>query len=183
MDSHIFRKEICIDYAHRVKGHKTTCSFLHGHRGKIEAWVRAEILESGSRTGLDIDFDFICEILAERVAAPCDHGLILSVDDPLVRTLRPTWSDEDMMRIALATDTHGQMITEALCGKLYLIPDAPNCQNLARHFFERLRQPILSRSGGRAKLVGLRFWETPGSWASYGPEFGSQSAILEWDQL
>jgi 6-pyruvoyltetrahydropterin/6-carboxytetrahydropterin synthase len=75
------------------------------------------------------------------------------------------------------------MLTEGLSGKLYLIPDSPTAPNLARHWYERIKQPVLSRSGGMAALIGIRFWETPNCWSAYGPAFGSDSPVLEWEHM
>lgn len=183
MDTHIYRREISLDYAHRVREHHFGEGSLTGHTGKAEAWVNAEIQDSGESAGQVLDFSFLSGVLVEHVAMPCHHGLILDVHDPLVRTLRPTWSDRDLADTVLAVSARGHMATEGLSGKLYLIPDPPTPQVLARHFYERMKQPVLSRSGGRASLIGVRFWETPESWAGYGPSFGSNTSVLEWEHM
>lgn len=183
MDSHLFRREIRIDYAHRVREHGTGHGSLHGHSARVEAWVCADLQEIGGHGGMVVNFEFLKDVLAEHVFSPCDRGLVLDVHDPLVRTLRPTWSDRDLSATVLAIAAHGHMLTEGLSGKLYLIPDPPTPQNLARHFYERMKQDVLSKSGGRSALLGVKFSETPEEWAGYGPSFGSQTEIHDWDHM
>ncbi len=183
MDTHIYRREISLDYAHRVIGHHSGQGSLTGHTGRVEVWVNAEIQDSGESAGQVLSFHFLPELLAQNVTSPCHHGLILDVHDPLVRTLRPTWSERDLADTVLAVAARGHMLTEGLSGKLYLIPDPPTAQVLARHFYEKMKQPVLSRAGGRASLIGVRFWETPETWAGYGPSFGSNTNALEWEHM
>lgn len=180
MDSHVSCTQIDIDFSHRVKQPGPS---LHGHRGRIEAWIRCDLQDTGEQGGLSLDCGFLKDVMCEHISAPCDHGLILDVHDPLVRTLRPTWSERDHAEVILSVAARGHMLTESLCGKLYLILDSPTAPNLSRHWYERLKQPVLSRSGGQAALAGIRFWETPKSWSAYGPAFGSKATVLEWEHL
>lgn len=181
MDSHLYRKQIQINYAYRVKG--AASSSLTGAQARVEAWVCADLQDSGDPAAFSVDFDSLSHVLNENVLAPCGHGLILDVHDPLVRTLRPTWSERDINDTVLAVAARGHMTTEGLTGKLYLIPDPPTPQNLARHFYERMKEPVLTRSGGRSALLGVRFWLTPEEWAGYGPSFGSQTPIVDWEHM
>jgi 6-pyruvoyl-tetrahydropterin synthase len=183
MDSHIFRREISIDYGYRVRTANSATSSLSGHSSKIEAWINAELLDSGEQAGQVLDLDFLKDVLHDQITVPCDGSLILDVHDPLVKTLRPTWSDREVSDTILAVSARGHMTTEGLTGKLYLILDPPTAANLARHFHEKLKQPVLSRSGGRATLLGIKFWETADQWAGYGPSFGSSVETLEWEHM
>lgn len=183
MDSHIFQRDIRIEYGHRVRDVGTSHGSIHGHSGVVEAWVCADLAESGEQGGPVVSFDFLKDVLAEHVFSPCDKGLILDVHDPLVRTMRPTWSERDLADTVLAVAARGHMLTEGLCGKLYLILDPPTPQNLARHFYERMKQDVLSRSGGRSALLGVKFRETQDEWAGYGPSFGSHTEIHDWDHM
>lgn len=183
MDSHIFRREISIDYGYRVKTTNSATSSLHGRRARVEAWINAELLDSGEQVGQVLDLEFLKDVMHEQISVPCDRGLILDVHDPLVRTLRPTWSDRELADVVLSVAARGHMMTEGLSGKLYLILDPPTGQNLARHFHEKLKQPVLSLSGGRASLLGVKFWDTPDQWAGYGPSFGSNADVHEWEHM
>lgn len=183
MDSHIFRRSISIDYGYRVRTTNSATSSLHGGRARIEAWINSELQDSGEQAGQVLDLGFLNEVLHDKITVPCDRSLILDVHDPLVKTLRPTWSDREVSDTILAVAARGHMTTEGLSGKLYLILDPPSGQNLARHFHEKLKQPVLNRSGGRATLLGVKFWESPDQWAGYGPSFGSSVETLEWEHM
>lgn len=180
MDSHVSCSQIDIDFSHAVEK-PVRC--LQGHLGRIEAWMRCDLQDSGVQGGLSLDPGFLKDVLLEHITFPCDHGLILDVHDPLLRTLRPSWGDRDVSDTVLSVCARGHMTTEGLSGKLYLIPDSPTAPNLARHWYERVKQPVLSRSGGMASLVGIRFWETPNSWSAYGPAFGSSAIVLDWEHM
>jgi hypothetical protein len=116
---------------------------------------------------------FLSGILAEQISTPCGGALILDVHDPLVRTLRPVWSEREQADAVLFVCARGQMTTEGILGKMYLIPDQPTPPTLARHWHDRLKQPVAIRSAGLVSLIGVRFWESPDSWSAYGPAFGS----------
>ena len=51
--------------------------------------------------------------------------------------------------------------------KLYVVPFVPTAERLAEHFFKKLEKPVIARSNGLAKIVNLRFWETPNNYADY----------------
>ena len=125
-----------------------------------------------------LDFSFLKELMMEHIDAPCDHGMILHVTDPLVRLFRPNWSDEDHRNTVEAVMRRGHMQTEGLCGKLYLMDSTPTAENLARHWFHRMEKAVVSRSDDKASLVGIRVWETPNCSAAYGPYFGSLIPIV-----
>lgn len=173
MPKHVISREIGIDYGHRIELHQSRCRSVHGHRGVVEALCEGELHDVGPQSGMILDFSFLKELMMEHIDAPCDHGLILHVTDPLVRVFRPLWSDSDHKDAIKSVMKHGYMRTEGLCGKLYLMDSTPTAENLARHWFHRLEKHVVTRSGGLASLAGIKVWETPNCWAAYGPFFGT----------
>jgi len=130
-------------------------------------------VRSGEQAGMVLDFGFLKHEMVRLIDHPCDHGLMVALDDrPLLRLFVPdgataeAWIGaiaEDVARdgFALRTDAHLEQ-------KLYVIPFPPTAECLARHWFERLGPAIARRSGGHAELIGVRVWETPNCWADFG---------------
>lgn len=139
--SFVITRKIEIDAGHRVPDHRSKCKNIHGHRYVIEAVCEGGLFESGEQRGMVLDFGFLKQLMVEHIDEPCDHGLILAKDDPL-RAMR-------------------------LEGKFYWIDGPPTAENLARHWFERLRNPVKAQSQENARLVKMRVWETPNCFAEY----------------
>jgi len=167
-------RRIELDAGHRIATHGSKCRHLHGHRYIVEAVVHAGSLhEQGEQTGMAIDFGFLKQEMMAVIDAPCDHGLILCVDDALaLGMLVPEGQDfvgwHANLRQTVARQGFCSTHDARMEQKLYLIPGQPTAETLARHWFERLTEPVHARSGGLAELVCVRVWETPNCWAEYG---------------
>lgn len=162
-----------IDAAHRIPDHASKCRHLHGHRYVIEAECEAPaVLEAGAERGMVMDFSFLKELMLRHIDAPCDHGLLASVDDTaLLRRLAPDPGDADawLTRLRGAVAREGFCATEdaALGGRLYVIDGPPTAEVLARHWYGRLAPAVSERSSGRAALASITVWETPNCRARY----------------
>jgi 6-pyruvoyltetrahydropterin/6-carboxytetrahydropterin synthase len=69
-------KEVQIDASHRLLHYKGKCANLHGHRWKVEVWIRGE---PDATTQILIDYNLI-----KLTIAKYDHQIILNRDDPMV---------------------------------------------------------------------------------------------------
>ena len=72
-------KEVFFDASHRLLHYEGKCRNLHGHRWRVEVWLRGE---PDAKTGILVDFNVIREVV-ERF----DHQVILNRDDPMVACL------------------------------------------------------------------------------------------------
>ncbi|MGE0718970.1 MAG: 6-carboxytetrahydropterin synthase [Alphaproteobacteria bacterium] len=177
MDFTITRK-IEIDAGHRIASHGSKCRHLHGHRYVVEVTCRApsgRLVEAGEQSGMILDFGFLKDELIRHIDEPCDHGLIVALDDlDLLSLFLPKGETLKKWTAALAVDVKAQGYAERNDGrlgqKLYVIPAPPTAECLARHWFERLMPAIRKRSGGHAEVAHVRVWETPNCWADYGAE-------------
>jgi 6-pyruvoyltetrahydropterin/6-carboxytetrahydropterin synthase len=163
-------RHIEIDAAHRVPEHGGGCRNLHGHRYKIEAHCVGEVEgdEDDEQRGMVIDFKFIKEGLLKWVHNPCDHGLIMRYNDPLLKRLSPESFDEAQEAIG----KHGA--TSLAIGawwsvglKLVILKDTPTAENLAKLWFNMLEDHVQEASEGRADLSKIVVWETPNCCAEY----------------
>ncbi|WP_374440423.1 6-carboxytetrahydropterin synthase [Stella sp.] len=188
MDFAITRK-IEIDAGHRIASHGSKCRHLHGHRYVVEATCRAvsgELVQTGEQSGMILDFGFLKDEMVRLVDLPCDHGLIVALDDTaLLEMFVPRGEDAGGWIAGIAREVaengYAQR-TEAHIGqKLYIIASPPTAECLARHWFERLSPAIAERSGGHAQLVGVRVWETPNCFADFGLA-GTIDAPRAWSE-
>jgi 6-pyruvoyltetrahydropterin/6-carboxytetrahydropterin synthase len=58
--------------------------------------------------------------------------------------------------------------------KVIVVGYAPTAENLAKHMFDLLRQPIRAHYGRDIRLVNIRLYETPNGWVDYpGMQFNA----------
>jgi 6-pyruvoyltetrahydropterin/6-carboxytetrahydropterin synthase len=161
-------KYIEIDAAHRVPAHDSKCRTLHGHRYKFEAHCVGALQAEGAGDGMVLDFGFLKEEMVLHIDGRCDHGLILRWDDPLIETLCPEILEH---AVTLKDGKPGEYLQDSTYWhrglKLYLLPNTPTAENLARHFFLILEDRIGVRSGGKARLEKVICWETPTCYAEF----------------
>ncbi|MBI5163569.1 MAG: 6-carboxytetrahydropterin synthase [Magnetospirillum sp.] len=167
-------RRIEIDAGHRIMTHGSKCRHLHGHRYAIEAVCEASDLHhDGEQTDMVVDFGFLKEEMVAAIDAPCDHGFIASsADIELLTMFAPPDHDTAgwvAKMAALAEGSGAVTTTDTRLGtKLTVVPFQPTAECLARHWFERLSDPVAMRSNGTARLVLVRVWETPNCTAEYG---------------
>lgn len=171
---HTITREIGIDAGHRVTHHGSKCRNLHGHRYTIQATCTGPLFTSGEQEGMVLDFGFLKEEMMEHIDRPCDHGMVLWIDDPWVPDLMHS-TDEQEQEIRRRIESVGFCAIELECerntgGKFYLVPFVPTAENLAKHWYERLAPRVQARTDGLATLARVQVWETPNCSATYQPE-------------
>lgn len=72
-------KNANFDASHRLLHYNGKCANLHGHRWKVEVWVRGSV---DKVTGILVDYNLIRETIEYY-----DHQVILNEEDPMVRCL------------------------------------------------------------------------------------------------
>ena len=180
-------REIQIDAGHRVHTHGSKCANLHGHRYHIEAVCSAvELQEEGEQSAMVLDFGFLKNIMMEYIDKPCDHGMILDVNDPwlhyflegdLACTHVKTMIFNNGL-LCLDDDRHVPDFKISTMGKLYIVDFIPTAEKLAEHWFKRMCNPVHIASNGGAELQQVHVHETPNCIASYRPD-KKMSAIRE----
>ncbi|MDD4255981.1 MAG: 6-carboxytetrahydropterin synthase [Methanofollis sp.] len=73
-------KETYFDASHRLLHYQGKCHRLHGHRWRVEVWIRGTPDE---KTGILVDYNDIKEVV-DRF----DHQVVLNEEDPMVACLR-----------------------------------------------------------------------------------------------
>lgn len=136
----IVTKTVSFDAAHLLTGHGGQCKNLHGHTYKV-------VVELGNTPPLDgqpkdmvMDFKELKHVLQEEVVACCDHAFLYDVTSAV---------EAD---IAATLQKHGL--------RTYALTYRSTSENLAQHFFEKLRKRGLP-------VVAVSISETPESCATY----------------
>jgi len=77
-------KEIHFSYGHRLLNYRGKCAHPHGHNGKIEIELKADVLDG---RGMVYDFGDIKRVIQKWIDESLDHKMILQKNDPLVKKL------------------------------------------------------------------------------------------------
>jgi 6-pyruvoyltetrahydropterin/6-carboxytetrahydropterin synthase len=133
------KTEACFDSAHFLTDYYGKCENLHGHRWRMVVYLRQEELQgSGTMMGMVLDFGaFKREVRA--LAEEFDHTFLV---------------EEGSLKTATMELLEGEGFS------LKVLPFRTTAENLARHFFERLREKGLPVSQ-------VDVFETPLNCASY----------------
>lgn len=149
---HTITKIIEWDMGHRVPNHKSKCRNLHGHRYRLEVTVTGELCseEGSSSEGMVIDFGDIKKLMTEKVHDVFDHGFMVYRED----LYRP------ILQQILDTDPGHRII---------VVDFIPTAENMAKHIWKILEESIEKEFDYKLHVFKVRLYETPNSWADYGP--------------
>lgn len=126
-------QEIEFCYGHRLLDYDGKCKHLHGHNGKAVIVLEGTELD---HRGMLIDFTDIKKKLRCWIEENLDHRMILCERDPVLPMLRDAGEP------------------------LYVIPDNPTAETIARLIFDQGRLVGLP-------VVEVKLWETSKSCATY----------------
>ena len=166
---HTITRRIEIDAGHRVPDHGSKCHSLHGHRYVIEATCEGPLAEEGEQTGMVLDFSFLKEVMVSEIHDPCDHAFIFSSHDMICRNMFIPLHGMGTVLDAVRDRGFSAYSREYQTGhfRYYVVPFTPTAENLARHWYHRMRLPVSALSDCRARLVSVRVHETPNCVAEY----------------
>lgn len=157
----ILRKlRICA--GHRVYGHESKCSNLHGHDYTFEFWVRPK--NNLDSIGRVLDFSVVKKVMAEWLDENLDHAMILFKDDPLVE-----WFKNKMVKCQVLIEDDDcwqcETVESPFFGQkhyvLSLNPTAENLCNVLAHKAQELLR------GYDIAVTKVGCWETPNCYAEY----------------
>lgn len=173
-------REIQIDAAHRVPDHESKCFAIHGHRYRILATVEGDLVKEGSEKGMVVDFGTLKKAMNTAVHIPCDHGMILSIDDPLLMLFLEQQSNlpkgltgieacrSRMEKNHIASFDISD--SERSGFKLEVVDSPPTAENLARIWFQRIHYSLKHLRKDPEQLTKVEVFETPNCSAVYTKE-------------
>jgi 6-pyruvoyltetrahydropterin/6-carboxytetrahydropterin synthase len=149
MDKFTVEKEVQFDAGHRVPQHKSKCRNPHGHRYRVIVGVVGDLHETGSSTGMVMDFGDIKGVLERCVHDKFDHGFIV-------------YGEDQAMLSGLIHGQNHERATDPEAGdwRIVLVDFVPTAEELARHIY----YDLLTELNG---LAYVKVWETPTSLAIY----------------
>lgn len=152
-------KNFGFDYGHRVWNQllrpdlslttQCKCRYLHGHRGSLDV-----IVEGPVTNGMITDFKHF-NVFKKWLDDYIDHKFILDSNDPNY--------DVIIGKTSLTYDKPSHYEHEE---SFYVVDFVPTSENLCKFFFEKASE-ILNDGIAPAKVVGVRFKETPSSECVY----------------
>jgi 6-pyruvoyltetrahydropterin/6-carboxytetrahydropterin synthase len=128
---------------HRLVGHESKCSHLHGHNYVAMIHCEADQLDGVGRV---VDFSCIKDVIGNWIDEQWDHGMILHQDDPNAH--------------AIATANLGGVGRQ----KLYLMAVNPTAENMAAHLLQVGNQ-LFERAHYSVRVVKVVLWETENCFA------------------
>ena len=126
------------DAGHRVVGHESKCSNVHGHRYVAEVTVEALELDDIGRV---IDFSVVKSLVGGWIDEHWDHGYIAAADDVLASQI-------------------GHI------GKLYVMPQSqnPTAECMVEELAKQAQRLLLDHN---LTVTHVRLYETPNCWADW----------------
>lgn len=140
-------KTIEWDMGHRLPNHKSKCKNLHGHRYKLEVFIKGvpKTKKGQSDQGMIIDFSDLKKILKETVLVPCDHAFMIYEKDALMENF---FKKNPKL-------------------KSIIVPFIPTVENISKWIFSKLEKELKNKVGNKISLDKVKLWETPTSSAIY----------------
>lgn len=126
-------RQIDFCYGHRLLNYDGKCKYLHGHNGRAVITIAGENLDE---RGMVLDFSDIKKVVSQWIDDNLDHRMILHENDPAVEFMK----------------AQGE--------PLYLIPENPTAENIAKLIFE-----FTAESG--FPVTEVKLWETRNCYATY----------------
>jgi 6-pyruvoyltetrahydropterin/6-carboxytetrahydropterin synthase len=160
-------REFQFDAGHRVYGHESKCSHLHGHRYKAEITITAPELDTLGRVA---DFGWMKDIIGGWIDDNWDHNMILNPDDPLAKL----WTENEFDVFSFDDGLEHKLRDIFGSKKPYLMPMHPvtstfdggmnpTAENMARVLWDVITPGLPEH----VKLVRVTLWETPNCKAEY----------------
>ncbi len=115
----IVTKEIAFDAAHVLTGHAGLCRNLHGHTYHVTVELGNTPPLSGQPEDMVMDFKELKSVMAEEIEACCDHTFLYDEHS------------EMECDIAATLQKYGM--------RTYALPYRTTSENLAQHFYAKLR--------------------------------------------
>ena len=133
------------DAGHRIPHHNSQCRNLHGHRYVIEITLGGDIIkkEQTSENGMVMDFSDVKRIARESLVDVWDHAFLVYEKDGVVLDFLNTLPDH----------------------KTVIFKEVPTAENMAAEAFRILQDKYQDTYGNHLKLMRVRLYETPNSWA------------------
>lgn len=150
-------RRFTVESGHMLSRHPESCRFPHGHTRDIEFVVEADTLDEN---GMVCDFKAL-KMALEAYVDRYDHSMAINSQDPFLGAFQTAFPEQAVVLFENAEPT-----TEAIARDLYDFG-----ARILRDGFRgtTANGNVYAIPAGRCRLVRVRVWETPKSWAEYAP--------------
>ena len=150
-------KSCYFDMAHRIRGHKGKCRFLHGHSWKVELCLEAEELFEN----MVVDFAEIKEFFT-RLTNHFDHKFLLGKTDreeleKLLTRAPSSGISQELVALSGALGMNPNPASLATLG-IETIQIDPTAETLAKYFWENA-VGCFARFAPRVRVAYVRVYE------------------------
>lgn len=149
-------KIFTVESGHMLSKHPGRCRYPHGHTRRIEVVVSSEELDANDMV---LDFKSLKLAVSEYIER-LDHAMAVNSNDPLldaIRAIHPesliVFDGRDPTTEVIAKDLF-EFVADVLSAGFVGISAAGNTYSIP---------------AGAVELERVRVWETPDSWAEFGP--------------
>jgi 6-pyruvoyltetrahydropterin/6-carboxytetrahydropterin synthase len=136
-------KTFAFDMAHMLDSHDGKCRNLHGHTYQLTVTIQGDIIQSGPKAGMVMDFADLKQAIKEHILNPLDHAFAYNCNSNQENELASMLMSWQRKTFALSTPT--------------------TAENLTQWIFQTLKQQGLP-------ICRLQLWETPSSCCEYEEE-------------
>lgn len=162
-------KIIELDYGHTLPNHFGFCNQIHGHRGRVEATFRGEIVSNpkSSSQGMVMDFKEIKKIMMEQIHDKLDHGFAVWKEDTSLLVV-PVAGNDSTQKVSMYITTLD--FIKARNKKYLVTEEPPTAEYLSKWAFEQINEGMRKYKQEHQDikapdLYRVRWYETPNSWA------------------
>ncbi len=139
-----------IENGHMLSKHPDKCKFPHGHTRKVEFIIEADELNENDMV---CDFKVVKECIHEFVMS-FDHSMCMNTMDPNYPTMKAAFGDR------IIDFENADPTTEVIARAIFLEFKRRLAEYATR---SDVRYPVSEH----VRLIRVRLWETPTSWAEY----------------
>lgn len=133
-------KEFSFEMAHMIDGHDGKCQNLHGHSYKLQIVVAGDLIQSGAKKDMVMDYSDLKKIVKDEIITKLDHAFMFDATNARESKLAKTLQEMQLKTYALNTRTTAEAI--------------------AKHIYHTLKQVGL-------KVDKVKIWETGSSYCEY----------------
>ena len=133
-------RKFTFSIAHILDNHDGKCKNLHGHNYKLLIELEGNLIPTGAKEGMVIDFAELKNIVKEKIINILDHSFI--------------YNKNSVKESKIAE------LLEELNSKTFALDGRSTEENIAKYIYETLQKDLTN-------LSLVRLWETDSSYCEY----------------
>lgn len=120
-------KTFKFDMAHMLEGHDGKCSNLHGHSYELTIFLEGELVETGPKSGMVMDYGDLKDIVYNTVLKNLDHSFIYNRNNVLESKIAVLLMDSERKIYPILGSTTAENISKEIFKLLNVKLKKLNC--------------------------------------------------------